>query len=678
MQRLAIFVGILCLAVAAGLSWFAANAITVYLETSTTRSIDSRLAEGQFDWVSVSADGLRVSVAGPAPDEGSRFKALLAIKSVVAESRIDDLIRVVDPDDLRPPRFSLELLRNNDGISLIGLVPGEAGREFVLTAVRGMDSASGVTDMLETADYMEPDTWNEAVSFALASLQSLPRSKISVTPEMVTITAITDSQDEKARIEAMLEGDKPEQIALVLNISAPRPVITPFSLRLIIDSTGTRFDACSADTTAARARILAAARGAGLPADVDCRIGLGAPSPRWSEAVEMAIRAMVELGGGTLTFSDADVTIVAADTTSQNEFDHIVHSLEAVLPDVFSVHAVLPPRPLVEGGKQPDSPEFLITRSPEGMIQMRGRFGDLRAKTSAANFARAMFGRDNVHDTTRVDAGMPDGWSVRVLAGIEALSLLHHGSLTLTPEVLQLRGVTDRPDASTEITQLFSDKLEGSSRYEIDVSYDEALNQVVVPPTPEECVDRVNNILREKQITFGPGSTRIEGDAFDIVQRIAGAMADCTEVPMEIGGHTDSQGREAMNLTLSQARAEAVLDTLLSLEVLTTNLTAKGYGESAPIADNGTEEGRQANRRIEFTLMGQPETAATEAADTQEETPEEANADEAASDPVPAVSEEDPEKVVADESVMGGEADGDETLPVEDPATTETDDSTEE
>ena len=147
---------------------------------------------------------------------------------------------------------------------------------------------------------------------------------------------------------------------------------------------------------------------------------------------------------------------------------------------------------------------------------------------------------------------------------------------------------------------------------------------------------------------------------------------------MEIGGHTDSQGREAMNLTLSQARAEAVLDTLLSLEVLTTNLTAKGYGESAPIADNGTEEGRQANRRIEFTLMGQPETAATEDADTQEETPEEANADEAASDPVPAVSEEDPEKVVADESVMGGEADGDEILPVEDPATTETDDSTEE
>ena len=72
---------------------------------------------------------------------------------------------------------------------------------------------------------------------------------------------------------------------------------------------------------------------------------------------------------------------------------------------------------------------------------------------------------------------------------------------------------------------------------------------------------------------------------------------------MEVGGHTDSQGRTVMNQTLSQQRAEAVVTALLGKRVLTANLNAVGYGESVPIADNDTEEGREANRRIEFKLI---------------------------------------------------------------------------
>ena len=58
-----------------------------------------------------------------------------------------------------------------------------------------------------------------------------------------------------------------------------------------------------------------------------------------------------------------------------------------------------------------------------------------------------------------------------------------------------------------------------------------------------------------------------------------------------------------MNQQLSKQRADAILEALQSRRVLTGNLTTKGYGEEVPIADNGTEEGREANRRIEFTLV---------------------------------------------------------------------------
>ena len=98
------------------------------------------------------------------------------------------------------------------------------------------------------------------------------------------------------------------------------------------------------------------------------------------------------------------------------------------------------------------------------------------------------------------------------------------------------------------------------------------------------------------------------------IDAIADILRDCQTVQIEISGHTDSQGREVMNEQLSQARADAVLNAIMARRVLTSNLTAKGYGESQPIADNGTEEGREANRRIEFRLVT-PETANEDAAD---------------------------------------------------------------
>jgi OOP family OmpA-OmpF porin len=107
----------------------------------------------------------------------------------------------------------------------------------------------------------------------------------------------------------------------------------------------------------------------------------------------------------------------------------------------------------------------------------------------------------------------------------------------------------------------------------------------------------------ESKIVFEPGSVEITEAAGEILDRIAEILPDCLHVPMEIGGHTDSQGREEMNLGLSQSRADAVLNGLLARGVLVSNLTARGYGETRPIADNETEEGRERNRRIEFRLQ---------------------------------------------------------------------------
>jgi OOP family OmpA-OmpF porin len=113
------------------------------------------------------------------------------------------------------------------------------------------------------------------------------------------------------------------------------------------------------------------------------------------------------------------------------------------------------------------------------------------------------------------------------------------------------------------------------------------------------------------KITFTPASAELTTDARPVLDALAAILTTCPPMQMEIGGHTDSQGSEDGNKSLSQARAEAVLLALQGRRVDTSGMTAVGHGEAVPIADNETEEGRDANRRIEFVLLGPPPVAET-------------------------------------------------------------------
>jgi OOP family OmpA-OmpF porin len=73
-----------------------------------------------------------------------------------------------------------------------------------------------------------------------------------------------------------------------------------------------------------------------------------------------------------------------------------------------------------------------------------------------------------------------------------------------------------------------------------------------------------------------------------------------SDVKVEIAGHTDSQGNDEYNMGLSQRRAKAVEDYLIARGAKDENIAVKGYGETQPVADNGTEAGRAANRRVEL------------------------------------------------------------------------------
>lgn len=125
------------------------------------------------------------------------------------------------------------------------------------------------------------------------------------------------------------------------------------------------------------------------------------------------------------------------------------------------------------------------------------------------------------------------------------------------------------------------------------------------PPAPEPLVEVSSaQVQIKKSIEFEVGSAKLRPSAEPILQAVAEAILGLPDASrVLVRGHTDDRGRPASNVRLSAQRAETVRKRLLQLGVPEARLGAEGVGPKEPIADNGTEEGRAKNRRVEFQIL---------------------------------------------------------------------------
>jgi OOP family OmpA-OmpF porin len=112
-------------------------------------------------------------------------------------------------------------------------------------------------------------------------------------------------------------------------------------------------------------------------------------------------------------------------------------------------------------------------------------------------------------------------------------------------------------------------------------------------------VKRVFNGVLEG-VNFATNKSDLTLNAKTILDGVAKTLTEWPDVKVEVGGYTDTQGNDAYNQKLSQARADSVMNYLISKGVDASRLTAVGYGEANPIADNNTAAGRSKNRRVEL------------------------------------------------------------------------------
>jgi OOP family OmpA-OmpF porin len=127
------------------------------------------------------------------------------------------------------------------------------------------------------------------------------------------------------------------------------------------------------------------------------------------------------------------------------------------------------------------------------------------------------------------------------------------------------------------------------------------------PPPPKEQVvalqKDIDEVIEGKVVEFEIKSDVITPRGTALLDEILAALGEFPDVPIEIAGHADAQGDAAANLELSERRARAVFDYLVANGANSARFVIVGYGETRPLADNNTAEGRARNRRIEFIAL---------------------------------------------------------------------------
>lgn len=123
------------------------------------------------------------------------------------------------------------------------------------------------------------------------------------------------------------------------------------------------------------------------------------------------------------------------------------------------------------------------------------------------------------------------------------------------------------------------------------------------PVANSSCQEKVDAAIAGRKLSFRSGSAYISRESNEIIDAVSGALEDCSDYSIAIGGHTDDNGNAEVNKTMSQERADRVRAGLIDRGIAENLVTAKGYGSEQPLAEGSGPEADATNRRIEFKIL---------------------------------------------------------------------------
>jgi OOP family OmpA-OmpF porin len=583
---------------AACVSVLAAMIFAIFIETISKNQLKSALEKAEYSWAKIDPDGLQLFIHGNAPTDSERIGAIEVARSIVAPKRLIDNIFVEDRTNTKQKVLNLKILKSMDRVLIIGTFPTEFGPfEFEEILKKRLSPSDDYDIIADQTELVPPVNWEAITLYAVSLLDIIKIGKIETDGNQLLFEGIASDNRYKRNLKEYIKSRAPPNLPVEISLHQPRELISPFTFQVEIKNGLLKYSNCVVGDEKSKGQIIKMAKKLDAMALEECLVGLGEPSPQWTKALEKAFSVSAQLVNAKVIFDNLNVSIILDHSFSKKEYSEIITSISNTFPPEFVLSLV---KLSNDDNNNLSSNKVVATLSPEGLVKIVGPVSESFDEALIANFAKARFGSEQASTSLYNVASLPTGWGFRIIAGLEGLHELKNGILEITPNLIEIKGTTQQQFSSAKITKIIGDKIGYNQRLSIEIDYVARPEPVDNSLTARQCVDKINNVLQSRKINFEPSSDRVDLTGQKILDDIAKILFNCSDIILEIGGHTDSQGREQMNLSLSQARANAVLFELQRRRILTKNIVAKGYGETRPIASNGTEQGREQNRRIEF------------------------------------------------------------------------------
>jgi OOP family OmpA-OmpF porin len=344
----------------------------------------------------------------------------------------------------------------------------------------------------------------------------------------------------------------------------------------------------SAPLPAIRSKLVETARVAlGVEIADQMTLARGAP-PRFESAAQLMLEQIGKLKDGKVTISDAGVSLSGM-ARELGGREAIATALKS-LPEGFKVAAndVKAPPYVFEAYKDP----VAVTLTLSGYVP------DDKVHAAIIASAARRFFSEKVVDNLKTSLGAPGGFSAAVMPAVGALSRLSTGTLVVSDRELKLSGDALYDAAAGQIRAGLGKDFPQNFQFKADVSTKPA----AAPVDATVCQQLFSELLGKAKIRFESGRAAIDPDSAGLLDHLIETASRCPTANIEVGGHTDSDGDDAANQSLSERRAQAVVDDLVRAGLPPSCFTAVGYGSTQPIAANDTEDGKAQNRRIEFVV----------------------------------------------------------------------------
>ncbi len=562
----------------------------------------------ELDWAEIRADGLRLELHGHAPDLFARELAMESAQATAPTASIENFATAtLAPPPTRDP-IRVELQRDVRGVTMIGQLSGRAMRETLNELLSEDAPDLEIHDLTGVQAKAPPRGWGPELRVASLATSRLPNAHVVIQPGRVEVSGQAANAEERTALTTDLLDRGEDVVAVAVNVRIPARVIAPFIFSAYKDAGGgIRVERCAARSVGEQSIILSALHRAGaVHHQAVCPIGLGGPSGDWPAAVRNSIETLSKLPAGRIDLEYSSARIEAHPPTDPTLFASAESGFLAKLPDGFTGRVELRTDDAATRASIGREQYWMRINRREEAVVLTGQVHQIATKTAIETYAMALFGAGHLQTSlTLTDAAPPRDWQTAAMRLLDILSTTRNSSADLAGHRLSLSAtVTDAKDVRT-MHRALQDAL---PRFQINSAIEVDLPKtfLAIPLPGPRCASELNETNNRTPIDFDQGSASISKESLAVLDDLARHLARCTSDRIEIGGHTDSVGSDDVNERISQSRADAVLKALIRRGVPPRHLVAKGYGESLPIADNQTEQGRARNRRIEFTALGQP------------------------------------------------------------------------